>query len=216
MLLKGWDYASGADYGVNSYAKPTIFLHALRGLMGGDAFDRAFYGYASKFRFRHPTTGDAEECLAGALEPARAAEALDFARAMATTASPADFAILEASQRETEKGGGEWLWTVRVQRRGQVPLPAEVWAEDDAGEKVLLGTMAGPPEETTKSFRLRSRRQLRVARLGPAWLSSVDRNLSDNARLRSGLEDGRAAAAIAARTAVYVEEMVRSSVGLAR
>lgn len=216
MLLPGFEYAGRNDYRVNSYGKPTMLLYALRGMMGAEAFDRAFHDYAEKHRFRHPTTADAEESLRSHLDPASGSPIASFARTMATSATPVDFSILEAGQREIAEGSGEWLWTVRVQRRGDVRLPVEVWAEDEAGARLLLGTMAGRDEETTKSFRLRSRTQLRCARLGPGWLATVDRTVHDNARLRSGLEEGRTALALAARWTAYVEEIVRSSAGLAR
>jgi hypothetical protein len=52
-------------------------------------------------------------------------------------------------------------------------------------------------------------------RLGPDWLRFVDRDISNNARL-VGPGDAKAAAVVAWRWSLFVEEIVRSYAGVAR
>ncbi len=44
--------------GIASYTKPGVFLHALRGFIGKDAFFDAYRTYAQRWAFKHPTPYD--------------------------------------------------------------------------------------------------------------------------------------------------------------
>jgi hypothetical protein len=212
MVLHGWEFAARTDYRANSYPKPSVLLYTLRGLMGEDAFDRAMYAYAEKFRFGHPRT---EDFLA--VPPAQAGEQAEtvrrFLEAMVETAGTFDAAILDASQRKLDEGGGEgagrFEWTIRVQRRGAIELPIEVWGNDE-----LLATWPSRGRETSRTFRVIRDRPLEAARLGPHWLAGIDADLANNAR--SVQADLVPAATLAARWTFYVEDLVRSHAGVAR
>lgn len=207
MVLKGWEFADRTDYRANSYPKPSVLLYTLKGLMGEEPFDRMMYSYAEKYRFRHPTT---EDFLAVAKGHDPKTER--FVDAMVETAERFDAAILEASQRKVDDGGAggpKWEWTIKVQRRGAVELPIEIRAGDE-----LLETWMSRGRETTRTFRFRRDGPLGTVRLGPAWLASIDADLSNNTR--SVEADGLPAATLAARWAFYVEEIVRSHAGVAR
>jgi hypothetical protein len=106
------------------------------------------------------------------------------------------------------------MWTVRVQRRGTIELPIEVRVEDEAGNEELLDTWRSRGAETSRTFRVVRDRKFRAVRLGPAWLSYVDGDLSNNARAAEA--DAVPAAALAARWTFYVEELLRSHAGVAR
>jgi hypothetical protein len=205
MVMKGWEFADRTDYRANSYPKPTLLLYTLRGLMGEGPFDQMMYAYAEKHRFGHPRT---EDFLAFAKKP----ETERFLDAMVETAERFDAAILEARQRKIDEGGAggpKWEWTVKVQRRGAVELPIEVWAD---GEK--LETWQSRGRETSRTFRVVRDKPMKAARLGPEWLAGIDADLSNNAR--SVEADGVPAATLAVRWSLYVEEMVRTSAGVAR
>jgi hypothetical protein len=216
MVGPGWEFATRRDYGVNSYGKPTVFLYCLRGLMGEEAFDRALYAYAERFRFRHPTTEDALAALREQTPESRRALLDGFIDALVESASRVDVAVLDADQREVETAeGARWQWTIRVQRRGDVPLPVEILAEDETGASSVLETWISRGRETTRTVRVTRETPLRAVRLGPGWIECVDSDLSNNARV-VGEGNLRPAAALAGRWAFLVEDIVRSYAGLAR
>ena len=124
MVMCGYCYARRADYAVNVYGKPTVFLYALRGLMGHAAFDKAFYEYAKRNRFRHPRTADFVSVVLEHVPEEQRDVVAGFVKTMLETGVPFDAAILEADDRAT---GGRREWSVTVQRRGHHPLPIEIW-----------------------------------------------------------------------------------------
>jgi len=131
---------------------------------------------------------------------------------MVETATRLDVAVLEASQR---KVGPQWEWTIRVQRRGDVPVPIAILAEDVDGGLSLLETWHSRGRATTRTFRVLRDKQLHAVRLGPDWLRFVDKDVSNNARL-VGAGDAKAAAVVAWRWSLFVEEIVRAYAGVAR
>ncbi|MHC4958509.1 MAG: M1 family metallopeptidase [Planctomycetota bacterium] len=209
IVMPGRVYASRRDYGVNSYGKPTVFLYCLRGLMGEAAFDRAMRSYATSYRFRHPRTTDfLKEVHAHA--PARTQELLDgFLYAMLETASRLDVAILSAEQEEL--GNSKWLYRVRVQRRGDIPVPIQLFAD---GEPIATWHSQG--RETTRTFVSVRDKPFRAVRIGPEWLTYIDSDITNNARVADDGADRRPAVVTAARWSLYMEECVRSYAGLAR
>ncbi|MFI5402337.1 MAG: M1 family metallopeptidase [Planctomycetota bacterium] len=206
MVLPGWEFANRTDYRANSYPKPTLLLYTLRGLMGEAAFDKMMYAYAEKHRFGHPRTEDF-------LAAAKAGETVRFLEAMVETAERFDAAILEANDRKVEVGGAggpeKHEWTIKVQRRGALELPIEIWANGE-----LLDTWQSRGRETSRTFRFVKEKPLESVRLGPGWLAVVDADLSNNAR--SVESDAVPAATLAARWTFYVEDLVRSHAGVAR
>ena len=212
MVMASWDYARRADYRINAYRKPTVFLYCLRGLMGEAAFDRAMYAYASEQRFRHPTTADFVAAVRAETDEGARALVDGFVNAMVETATRLDVAVLEASQRAV---GPRWEWTIRVQRRGDIPVPIEILAEDADGGLTLLETWHSHGRATTKTFRVLRDQQLHAVRLGPDWLRFVDKDVSNNARL-VGPGDAKAATIVAWRWSLFVEEIVRAYAGVAR
>ena len=218
MVMPGWHFASRRDYGVNSYGKPTVFLYALRGLMGEDAFDKAMRQYAERFRFAHPTTANFLEAVREQT-PETGRELVDgFVNAMIETATRLDVAVLSVSDRKlTDRDDDPRReWTIRVQRRGDIPVPIEVHAISEDGESERLAIWHSRDRETTRTFRVVRDKPLGGARLGPDWLRFVDADISNNARVVDDRADSRAAALLALRWSLYAEEIVRSHVGLAR
>ncbi len=214
MDQPGWHFAARTDYRANAYAKPTLMLFALRGMLGEAAFHRAMYGYATRYRFEHPRGADFVSVVREhAAEEAR--PMVDaFLRAMMESATRLDVAVLGASSARRDDGRHDW--TVRVQRRGDLAVAIEVFGEDDAGEVHLLETWRSGGSATTRAVRAVMERPMRCARLGPDWIRHLDADLSNNARVSGGPGDRRPALSLAARLALSVEEVVRSYAGLSR
>ncbi|MGQ0614378.1 MAG: M1 family metallopeptidase [Planctomycetaceae bacterium] len=211
MVASGWHFARDDDYWVNSYDKPVLLLYCLRGLMGEEAFDRAMYAYCERHRFGHPTTADFVKSMTEG-----GGEAVEgFLRAMTDTAAMLDVAVLEASNRELPDKSFEW--TVKVQRRGTIPVPVEIWAEaEGGGERLLLETWRGAPRETTRTLQVRREKRLAAVRLGPSWLRNIDKEVSNDALRADKSADTRAATALAVQWTFFVEEAVRAYAGVAR
>ncbi len=204
MVMPGWHFASRGDYAVNAYGRPTLFLYCLRGLMGEAAFDRALREYATTWRFGHPRTEDLMTILS------RHAAGLDgFLRSMTDGAGRFDAAIVAASQRKREDG--QWVWEVRVQRRGSVPVPLEIEVDGETTWRWDSRARA-----TTQTFRAVRKTKMGVVRLGPDWMRALDADLSNNARVVEGPPDRRAALALAVQWSLFAEEIVRSHAGLGR
>ncbi|MFQ5843615.1 MAG: hypothetical protein ACE5JG_01370, partial [Planctomycetota bacterium] len=222
MVRPSWEYAGDGDYWVNSYGKPTVFLYALRGLMGARAFDRMMYAYAERHRFGHPRTKDFTDTVARFAAEApdggdpRLPELVgDFTRAVLETGARLDVAVLSASSRKVEGKKAVWEWTARVQRRGQIPVPVEVVATDATGD-VHRWLWIAAPGETTRTFRTRRNRALRSVRVGPPWIAWLDGDVTNNARLVDDAGDRRPAAVLTARWTLSAEEILRTYVGVDR
>ena len=209
MVMAGWEFAARSDYGVNSYGKPTLFLYCLRGLMGEPAFDRALRGYAGKYRYGHPATGDfLAQVRAGTPREKRAM--LDgFVDAMVNSAARLDVAILKAEQEKL--GNGKWLYRVKIQRRGDIPVPIQLLADGE-----VIGHWESRGRETTKTLTALRDRPFRSVRLGPRWVEFIDADLSNNARVAEGRSSRRAAFVTATRWSLFVEEMARMHAGVGR
>jgi len=213
MVMPGWHYAHRSDYAVNVYGKPTVFLYALRGLMGPAAFDKAFYEYAKTYRFGHPRTEDFVAILEQHAPEEQREVVRGFVAGMLDTGTPFDAAILEADDKPKN---GRREWVVKVQRRGNLPLPIEIWAGCEDGHRIKIATWVAKPGETTRTFRMTHDRPLRSVRLGPSWLRDVDRDITNNARFVNGHRDARGALVTAVRLALQAEDYVRTGVGVSR
>jgi len=210
MVMPGWEFASRGDYATNSYRKPTLFLYCLRGLMGEEAFDRALYAYAEKYRFRHPTTADFVAEVTPFVPEDTKPTVAGFMEEMIDSASSFDVALIDVSQREVagEGGAARWEWTIRVQRRGTLVLPITVTATGKDGNAELLDTWRPRPGETTRTYRVRRDQELASVRLGPDWLRDLDGDLSNDAWALDA--DPLPARALAARWTFFAEEILRS------
>ncbi len=116
-------YRSGFGWGVASYAKPGVVLHALRGMVGNDRYYQAFREYARRWSYKHPTPWDFFNTFEDVLEMD-----LDwFWTSWLYEAWPFDQAI--SSVTVTEDGTVE----VVVEDHGLVPMPTSVRVEYQDG-----------------------------------------------------------------------------------
>ena len=128
---------------------------------------------------------------------------------MVETASRVDVAILKAEQHAL--GNGRWLYRIKVQRRGEIPVPIELLADGET-----IGVWESRGRETTKTFTAVRDKKFAAVWLGPDWLRFMDSDVSNNARVADGSADYKPAVVTAARWTLYAEELVRTYAGVAR
>jgi hypothetical protein len=122
LMRHGDWYESGLAYGTASYPKPASLLWTLKGLLGEEAFLRAYRGFIRDWAFKHPAPWD----LFAAFER-EAGEDLDwFWQAFYQETWTLDQAVA----RVEEENGAP---VVVIEDRGQAPAPLFVRIETSAG-----------------------------------------------------------------------------------
>jgi hypothetical protein len=58
LVRNGWQYISGASYGVNSYDRVGLTLRTLESYLGAETMARVMRTYQQRWRYRHPSTAD--------------------------------------------------------------------------------------------------------------------------------------------------------------
>jgi hypothetical protein len=58
LVRKGWQYLSGASYGVNSYERTALTLRTLESYLGPETMARVLRTFHQRWRYRHPTPQD--------------------------------------------------------------------------------------------------------------------------------------------------------------
>jgi hypothetical protein len=58
IVRKGWEYLSGASYGINSYARTGLTLRTLESYLGPETMARVMRTFHQRWRYRHPTPQD--------------------------------------------------------------------------------------------------------------------------------------------------------------
>ncbi len=58
LVRNGWEYLSGASYGLNSYTRVGLTLRTLESYLGADTIARVMRTYHQRWRYRHPSTRD--------------------------------------------------------------------------------------------------------------------------------------------------------------
>jgi hypothetical protein len=98
--------------GLDSYNKPSVFLHALRSIVGNELFDRAMREYAVRWAYRHPTPFD----LFNTFEDITGRDLDWFWR-------PAFFETWTLDQAIDSVGISDEALTVYVRDLGLIPMP---------------------------------------------------------------------------------------------
>jgi hypothetical protein len=142
-----WRYSPGA-YGFNSYARSTLTLRTLEGLLGAETMARVVRTYAERFRFRHPSSDDfyavAEEVSGRDLrsffdQTVERPGIVDYEVASVDSVQapeprgvgvgvPEGVGVLQKDGK-----GRPWESTVIVRRRGEVMLPVDVELRFEGG-----------------------------------------------------------------------------------
>ncbi len=58
IYRKAWENYDRNSYGANSYSRPGLVLQTLRNYLGPETMNDAMRAYVSRWRFKHPKTGD--------------------------------------------------------------------------------------------------------------------------------------------------------------
>ena len=161
------------EYGVAAYSKTVMMLHALRGVIGNDAFERFLHRYYDENLLRHPRPEDVRR----AAEEAAGRDLGAFFHDWTETTLRLSFALQRGSSR---REGEEWVSVVRVRRDGGFALPVTVEARfaDGTTQRTRVSTV-----ERVERASFRSRARLSSAVLDP------DHDLPDMNRLdnRTGI-----------------------------
>lgn len=151
------------------YAKTALSLETLGRVYGQDELHDALRTYAESQRFRHPEPTDLLEHLKRHL----GAEAATAARQMLLEPAKIDLLVREVSQG----GGLSGPSKVVVERRGNVALPFEVLARDEAGK---TKTHLCSATQTTCTFRTTSLDRVVRVVVDPEQKVLLDDNLQNN------------------------------------
>jgi hypothetical protein len=222
-----WRY-SPRQYGFYSYARPSLVLHTLAGVVGDETMARIMRTYHERWRFRHPRGEDfyavASE-VAGRDLSAFFAQTMEkpgvFAPAVVSLSSEPrseprgrltdDLPAKSVSESEARARAAEaeaqhktlYHSVVELRQRGEIALPVEV----------ELAWENGPPERRTWSGEERWARweidrpqRLLAVTIDPDRKLPLDSSWLDNARRLE--PDGRAAAQWSARFLFWMQQAV--------
>ena len=131
--------------GVASYNKPSVALNALRGIVGQDAFMKAYREYAKRWQYKHPTPYDLFNTFNDVLE-----QDLDwFWTSMFFETWTHDLAV----GRVEESSDGVF---VSIEDKGLSPMPAIVrvtYEDGSSSDKTIpVDVWLGGAKETTLTF----------------------------------------------------------------
>ena len=133
-----WSYDAG--YAFNAYARPSLTLRTLEGLLGRRTMARVMRTYVERWRYRHPSSDDfyrvASEVAGGDLTP--------FFRQTIESPAVIDYAVGEITQ-------GSAHTAVTVRRQGDLQIPIVV-AFKFAGRPVERRTWDGVARWTRFTF----------------------------------------------------------------
>ncbi|MGE5178426.1 MAG: M1 family metallopeptidase [Bacteroidota bacterium] len=157
MVTSADQFHGYRDYATASYSKTAMMLHALRGVIGREAFDRFLHRYYEENLLRHPRPAD----VVRAAEEAAGRDLHDFFRDWTETTETASFALAGAS---SHRSGDEWVSRVSVRRESAMALPVTVEARfaDGTSQRTRVATL-----ERTSSAGFRSHARLVGAVLDP-------------------------------------------------
>jgi hypothetical protein len=143
-----------ANFGNNGYSKPATALVLLReNVIGGEAFDRAFREYSTKWMFKHPEPSDFMRSIVGGT-----GEQLNwFWRGMFYTTYANDQAIgpvesQDAEQLAGEKRKGEFYHRITVEQKGGLIMPLHLGVTYDDGTSEVIKLPADIWRNNEKTF----------------------------------------------------------------
>ena len=139
-----YTYGSPAR-GVASYTKPGIYLHALRGFVGDEAFFEAYRAYADRWAYKHPTPHD----LFNTFEDVLGRDLDWFWTSVLYETWTVDHAVADVA--DTEEGV-----RVTIADEGRTPLPVLLrvtYADGSAASRTLpVGPWLQGARTTTAQF----------------------------------------------------------------
>lgn len=111
LAQPSWEFDSMADYAATVYAKGTLALGSLEGLLGDERFTAALRHYADEWRWRHPTSAD----LRASLEESTGEDLAWFFDSFVHGTDVVDYAVANIDGERAV-----------VERQGEVAFPVDV------------------------------------------------------------------------------------------
>jgi aminopeptidase N len=170
-IMRHTDYAeNGFGRSIAAYSKPGMLMHALRHMMGEDAFDAAYRDYIETWSYKHPMPWD----FFAMMEEAAGTDLDWFWQSWYYGTETMDQAI-EAV--EVVEGGVR----VTVSTEGGAVMPVELRLELEGGETVTTTWPVGVWAEGRKVTRLvPTAEAVRNVHVDPdAWYPDIDRSNND-------------------------------------
>ncbi|ABZ83037.1 aminopeptidase, m1 family, putative [Heliomicrobium modesticaldum Ice1] len=119
IRLDSWKFASEQSYAVSVYNRAALALYSLERLIGEEKMQAILSTYCSRWSFRHPGTEDFLRIVA---EKAGDRAAKLFQQWLSTPGA-LDYAV---GSVRMAKGPDGPVWTIRIDRRGELGAPVEV------------------------------------------------------------------------------------------
>jgi len=158
LVRNGWEYVSGASYGLNSYTRVGLSLRMLESYLGAETMARVMRTYQQRWRYRHPCTAD----FIAAVNEVSGRNMDWFFQQFFYSSNLADYAVAEIESTPIEGkiglyggAGNKTLYdkkaaeesfeknkekryrsTVLVQRLGEAIAPVDVEVRFENGERV--------------------------------------------------------------------------------
>lgn len=111
LAQAAWEFETMTDYAATVYAKGSLALRSLEGLLGEERFTAALRHYVDEWRWRHPTSAD----LQASLEEATGEDLAWFFDAFVYGTDVVDYAVTEVDSSRAV-----------VERQGEVAYPVDI------------------------------------------------------------------------------------------
>lgn len=222
LVRNGWQYVTGASYGVNSYTRTALTLRTLESYLGAETMARVMRTYHQRWRYRHPTMQDF-------IATVNEVRNMDwFFQQFFYNSNLADYAVADISTQPLEGKIGiydekakkepylekpaveafekskdkRYRSTVLVRRLGEVVAPVDVVIQFENGETVRQqwdGQYRWVKYVFEKSSKVKS------AEVDPARKLALEANFTNNSRVAD--EDNRGAAKWYVRWIFWLENL---------
>jgi hypothetical protein len=224
LIHNGWQYLSGASYGVNSYARTALTLRTLESYLGAETMARVMRTYHQRWRYRHPTMQD----FINVVNEVSGRDMSWFFQQFFYNSNQVNYAVtdlqttpLEGKTGIYDEGGKKTPYleksaaeafekskdkryrsTVVVRRLGEAVAPVEVVVQFENGETVR--------EQWDGKYRwvkfvYEKPSKVKSAEVDPERKLALDANFTDNSW--TAQEDNRAAAKWYVRWIFWIENL---------
>lgn len=194
-----WNYPHDT-YGMMSYAKTSLWLHTLQGLIGEETMNHVFREYYSRWAFRHPSGKDfiavVNDVVKKDLGNKYGPDMNWFFDEVLYGSGICDYGVSDISVRQIrgykgvvfdgdsvkikkpDKGADTLkLSTVMLERYGEVILPVDVLIHFDNGDEIHE---RWDGKERTKDYSYEGKSEVQWAKIDPANLVPLDVNKVNN------------------------------------
>ena len=194
-----WKYPTHT-YSLMAYSKPMVMLKSVKGMMGEDLYYQAIRDYYSRWKFKHPCTGDFVNCInkaaATSADPDVQKGYTWFFNSMLTTDEVCDYKVTSIKNESLlsgikgffDDGFGkifkndseetrQYRSSVFVQRMGTMVMPVEVLVTFENGD---TQTFKWDGRGRCKEFAIASSQKVVSAQIDPENKNYCDINFVNN------------------------------------